>query len=114
MPSICLLRFSSLSLPDICSWFAAQLMLSRLACRAISFAPTRLFGGDFDMMPDPAGEWNPSPSDPRPFLLGCFRWRWRCWKLWRLFAAGEPGIQGALGTGALLDMESLDTWGVVI
>lgn len=97
----------------MCSWFAAQLMLSRLACRAMSFAPTRLFGGDLDMMPGVAGGWNPSPSGPRAFFLGCLRWRWRCWKLKRLFAAGEPGIHGALGAGPLLDIESFGTWGVV-
>jgi hypothetical protein len=48
-PSSCRLWFSSLSLPEMCKWFAAVLMLSRLAWSDMSFAAIRLLGGDFDM-----------------------------------------------------------------
>lgn len=55
--SSCLVVPSSLSLPEICNWLAAQLMLSRLACaRDRSLGPTRLFGGDRDMTPGAAGD----------------------------------------------------------
>ena len=51
-PSACLLWLSSLSFPDMCSWFAAQLMLSLLACAPdISFT-----GGDLDRAAPEAGE----------------------------------------------------------
>lgn len=101
-PSTCLLMLSSLSFPDMCNWFAAQLMLSRLACSDMSFCPARPSGGDLDMMPGAAGEWNPNPSGPRGLRLGCLRWRWRCWKLNKLLTTGEPGIQGAAAAAALL------------
>ena len=82
---------SSLSFPEMCSWFAAQLMLSRLACGVgISFCEAMLFGGDLDMVAAVAGEWNPNPKGPRIFFLESFRCRWRCWKLRRLLTAGEP------------------------
>lgn len=47
---------SSLSFPDMCSWLAAQLMLSRLACGDMSMGPIRLFGGDLDVIAEAAGE----------------------------------------------------------
>ncbi len=55
-PSAWRLWLSSLSFPDMCSWLAAQLMLSRLACGDMSMGPIKLFGGDFDIIPEAAGE----------------------------------------------------------
>lgn len=82
---------SSLSLPEICNWFAAQLMLSRRECGLTPMSlDTVLPGGDLERTGwDMVGLY-PRPRGPRSFFRACFRGLWRCWKLRRGFTAGDP------------------------
>lgn len=114
--SSCDFRLSSLSLPEMWSWFAAQLMLSLRECElGISLGSMVLAGGDFER----AGctlELNANPKGPRIFFFCCLRGRGRCWKLKRLLMAGDPlGTHNGLDeAGKFVGVLSFGTCGVVM
>lgn len=97
---------SSASALEICSWLAAQLMLSRRDWEAETSLPSlaKLWGGDL-VAPLGLADLKPRFSRPRNFFLGGLRGRVR--KLDRLFMAGE--LLASHGTPGLADK----LWGVV-